>query len=85
MEYMTSNGVITSPGKFEGEPRFAPYFWGIILDGLVQRDETADIDVVIVDDEARALFPELRTVTQVALEEDEFGFVYVTDITRVWS
>ena len=25
--YRSRNGVITSPGKFEGEPLYAPYFW----------------------------------------------------------
>ena len=78
-DYQTHRGIITSPGKFEGEPRYAPYFWGIVTDGLAQRDESADIDVVIVGDKDREIFPELRHVLHVALEEDELGFVYVTE------
>lgn len=33
-----SNGRITSPGKFEGEPIFAPHFWNLALEGFSDSD-----------------------------------------------
>jgi hypothetical protein len=36
----TNDGVrITAPGKFEGCPIFAPYFWSIALDGCADFDD----------------------------------------------
>lgn len=34
-----ANGVIRSPGKFEGEPAFVPYFWGLALEGFADNDD----------------------------------------------
>lgn len=31
--YSTDGTKITSPGKFEGEPIFAPYYWNLGLEG----------------------------------------------------
>lgn len=32
-------GIIRSPGKFEGEQVFAPYFWEAYLDGGADEDD----------------------------------------------
>ncbi len=32
------NGIIRSPGKFEGEPVFVPHFWQLALEGFSDRD-----------------------------------------------
>jgi hypothetical protein len=38
-EYTADNaGRITDPGKFEGEPIFAPYFWDLALQGFADDD-----------------------------------------------
>jgi len=31
--------LITSPGKFEGEPIFAPHFWSVGLEGFADGDD----------------------------------------------
>jgi len=35
---MDNNGRITNPGKFEGEPIFAPHFWNLALEGFADSD-----------------------------------------------
>ena len=37
--YKVENDRIISPGKFEGEPVFAPYFWDIGLEGFADSDD----------------------------------------------
>lgn len=85
-----ANGRITQPGKFEGEPIFAPYFWGIALDGFADSDNghsygfrfsfggtgaSADSDRKILKD-----FPELKEwlgrKRSLKLVEDSQGFVH---------
>lgn len=36
--YKVENNRIVSPGKFEGEPVFAPYFWDLALQGFADSD-----------------------------------------------
>lgn len=88
-EYNTANGIIKSPGKFEGEPIWAPYFWDKGLNGW------ADVDVgdgesepavwgFIIRDEDRSEFPDgfkLDTYA-VSLWETDNGFVYTSQLTR---
>lgn len=38
-EYENDGKRITQPGKFEGEPVFAPYFWQLGLEGFADSDE----------------------------------------------
>src|SRR5215211_4995867 len=38
-EYDVENGQITSPGKFEGEPVYTPYFWESYLNGFFDDDD----------------------------------------------
>lgn len=37
-EYTNDGARITQPGKFEGEPVFAPYFWNLALEGFADSD-----------------------------------------------
>ena len=39
IDYANDGERITQPGKFEGEPIFAPYFWDLALQGLSDRDD----------------------------------------------
>lgn len=68
-------GRITSPGKFEGEQIYVPYFWESTLNGCCdQRKDGAWI--VEITDEDRELFPELpKRRRRVVLFEDSQGFV----------
>jgi hypothetical protein len=72
------------PGKFEGEPAWVPYVWGTGADeecfvegrmidiyGTQRKHETFGSETFTLRD----LFPELAEVAEVALFEDEQGFV----------
>lgn len=75
---------VEGPGKFEGESIYVPYFYGDSLDGCA--DGFGDVDwigyysAVSVDDDDRAIFPELEGVETVYLCETGQGFV--SEITR---
>jgi hypothetical protein len=68
-------GQVKGPGKFEGEARYVPYFWGQFLAGAYT-DDDGEVVSFDVSDEDRRLFPELEGVTTVSLAESENGFVY---------
>lgn len=75
-EYEIKDGVIKSPGKFEGEPIYAPYFYDAYLNGMADDDdgERLKFDVTAED---REEFPELQNIDLVILWEDGSGFVFV--------
>lgn len=33
-EYANNGTMITQPGKYEGEPVFAPHYWDLALEGF---------------------------------------------------
>lgn len=70
------HGVIQSPGKFEGEPIYVPYYWE--MDG--EDDEIIGNDKLIrifyVGEWEASQFPELSTSNVVYLWEDELGFIH---------
>lgn len=75
-DYSTNeHGIITQPGKFQGEMRYIPDFWSQGLDGCA----TEDIGTAYffkVTDEDRSKYPELADVYGIAVEEDSQGFVH---------
>jgi hypothetical protein len=79
---LDDNGeFICSPGKFEGEPVYAPYFYDALLNGGADEDDgkTAIFDV---NDDDRREFPTLADVARVSLSETNDGFVVVwTELT----
>jgi len=79
---VNARGVIVSPGKFESEPVFAPYFYGAMLDGFADED-IGGVAVINVTADDRREFPELDADTvAVALEESDSGFVYCTELSE---
>lgn len=76
---INEHGTIQTPGKFEAEPAYAPYFYDFVMDGAQAEtimDGETSVDVFIVDDEDRAVFPELLAdVYAVLLWQDSNGFV----------
>jgi hypothetical protein len=78
------------PGKFEGCPIYAPYFWAAVMNGE-GTDETIgenepdykyeDVGSLVthidVESNDRAIFPELTSVDSVSLWEDDNGFIYL--------
>ena len=77
---INENGVITSPGKFEGEMYYAVSYWGDALDGFPSRDEICDDGtlVAIFDlfEQDYKDYPELSDVTELRIWEDSNGFVH---------
>ena len=73
--YDVHDGIIRSPGKFEGEAQYAPYFYDALLNGFADTDE-GDVATFEVNDDDRKLFPELADVQNVYLWESDQGFIY---------
>ncbi len=75
--------TVSTPGKFEGEPAYVPYFWEYILDTGSGDDEIWEndvpVDVLIVDKHDRTTFPELADVEVVLIWENDQGFVLHRD------
>ncbi len=83
-----ANKIIRSPGKFEGEPIYVPYFWDCALQGMFAEDVNG-VFFMPLDESDHVMFPELylntwdgvndptnKPVYGIALEESEQGFVY---------
>jgi hypothetical protein len=74
-----SDLVIQSPGKFESESAWAPYFWAATMDGTADElayPDGATLYVVAIDESDRSEWPEISAEHVAAiLEESESGFV----------
>lgn len=68
------DGRVKSPGAFEMERRYVPYFWQLFLDDAADRDDGRVIgfDVTKYD---KAVFPELKHRQTVKIYQDDQGFV----------
>jgi hypothetical protein len=74
-----SHLVIRTPGKFEAESAWVPYFWESSLDGTADElnyPDGATLYVVQMDSSDRAAWPEIDAdIVAAVLEESESGFV----------
>ena len=75
------NGLICSPGKFEGEPPYVPYLWEIVLGGDSNPVDDPDrpgglIDLVTLTEDDKRRFPALTGFDRALLWVDDHGFVY---------
>lgn len=68
-------GMIRSPGKFELEMIYVPYFWEIYLEGGGEWDEEKGFACIDVLEEDRLIFPELGKRERIRLNESSDGFV----------
>ena len=76
-EYET---IVASPGKFQGEKRYVPYYWDIMMDGWFDYSEeeiedgryAIEFGVTAYD---KSLFPELQHQTVIQLFERSDGFI----------
>ncbi len=75
-------GIISSPGKFEGEPVYAPFFWDTLLEGGADEELEDGAAVFYVTTEERREFPELADIATVSLWETESGFIYISTTYR---
>lgn len=74
-DFRVEHGIIRNPGKFEGEPIYVPYFWGVYMDGGADEDEGGTLKFKITAEDRKA-FPELGKKQKVIrLYESENGFV----------
>ena len=82
--YKIEDGIILSPGKFEGEAVFVPVFWAGVLDGGeddtegLYEDGDGLVSVIELTDTDRAAWPELGITRILKLWEDDQGFVHST-------
>jgi len=78
---VNESGVITSPGKFEGEPIFAPALWVAALEGFSDRDDGRSFFFSIPkSDPMRKEFPEMNRwlgrKRSVRLFQNDQGFIF---------
>jgi hypothetical protein len=73
--FEVASGIIRSPGKFEGEPVWAPYFWEMLLDGIADEEDDGEVVTFHVTDADRAEFPELAEIAVIRMWERQDGFV----------
>jgi hypothetical protein len=73
-QYNIINGRIRSPGKFEGEMLYVPFYWDIYLSGFADRDD-GKILGFDVEPEDKQQFPELKKRRTVKLYQRDDGFV----------
>jgi hypothetical protein len=73
-DYAIKDGRITSPGMFEGEMLYVPYFWNEFLNGMTDRDDgkVMGFDITAND---KVEFPELKHRRTVKLYQRDDGFV----------
>lgn len=79
--YDVKDGRIVSPGKFEGEPVFAPHFWDVAMNGFADGDNGDTFTFHIRKDDAEHdEFPELKKWMGrrrlLRLRQDDQGFVH---------
>jgi len=74
---VTPDGMISSPGKFEGQPIYTPYLYECYLDGLHDEDSGDEI-LFIINENDFDEYPELADIAEVRMKVDEQGFVSVT-------
>ena len=79
---INEHGIICSPGKFEGEMIYAPYFYDLIMEGgssetdFPEGEDGPCVDIFYPTEEDVAEFPELEGCTRVECMESEQGFFY---------
>ena len=78
--YETSNGRITSPGKFEAEAEYIPHMWEVSGISGEMPTESGVYSVLVMQSD-RDRFPALNGTDFVHMVEDEQGFVSEVSIS----
>lgn len=85
-EFKTSeDGVILSPGKFEGEMVYAPHYYGRIIEGDGEEKELPDGSYSTffeVTDEERQEFPELGDIQVVECYQNDAGQFFCVEADK---
>lgn len=74
-DYKVVGGLIKSPGKFESECIFVPFYWKLALEGGADSDDGTDF-IFNIDASDVEMWPELQNAVRLRLWEDENGFVH---------
>ena len=77
-DYESRDGIITSPGKFEGEPVWVPQMWDECLEGGSDEDKQVGevlYSLMTPNPDEKDAWPELDTYG-VVLWESPSGFVH---------
>ena len=74
-DYSVVNGRIANPGKFQGEPRWVPYFYALADDTQFDDGSCVVYRAFQINANERQRFPELKGVFAVVLAETDDGFV----------
>lgn len=79
-QYKVQNGVIRTPGKFENEPVYAPYFYDLVMQGASDEtdydDDGTALDYFDITSDDIKQFPELKGIKRLQCYEDSAGFFY---------
>jgi len=79
---------ILTPGKFEGCPIYAPYFYDMIINGWADSSDGDPengeyvIDTFKLEPADYVEFPELEKAEYVKCWEDDYGFFYITIVLK---
>lgn len=78
-EWQVRDGRIVSPGKFEGEPVYAPALYDLMLQGFADESDEGG-DLLLVADTLSAEFPEVGDVQAFVVYTDDRGILrpYIT-------
>lgn len=82
LAYTVHHGRITTPGRYEGEPAYTPFFHSLWLDGLHDQCDD-DVGLFWLDPGDYELFPELAGFTFVVLFESGSGHVSATALNHL--
>lgn len=81
--YHVENGIIRSPGKYEAEPIYAPYFHNEMADDTLYWPDDGKVDIHLLNADDYALWPEIgEHNVAVTVEESDQGFVTCTPHTQ---
>jgi hypothetical protein len=75
---VNEQGIIQSPGKFEGEMLYVPFYLEVAMNGFANFDN-GQVYGFIIEPEDRVMFPELGDMKKLYLEHDSNGFIYASD------
>jgi hypothetical protein len=95
-KYQTDkNGIISNPGKFEGEHISTPYAWDIVLNGCQDKTYTnaqgETVDVVLVNPATELYHLTDGIPYAILLWESSQGFVYAiwmtseAELSQAWQ
>ena len=78
LRYTAHNGIIVSPGKFEGCPIYIPYYWDLMMSGCYDADDGNKAIFMLADGitNDNEMWPELAGYGLLILWEDTNGFVH---------